>query len=206
MILASSSPRRRQILELLGVEFAVIPPRYEETTSPGRSIEEEVLDFAIGKANSIARHFPESITIGSDTLIAIGGDKIGKPKSLRDAKKILQRLSGQRHLIYTSVVIADGLGGPGLRVIEKVSVEMRNYSEKEIERYLAFDESLDKAGAYSIQDRGSILIESLAGDYLAAVGLPLKPIAEYLKARGIIVPVDVDQLYRDKAFSNWKQF
>ncbi len=206
IILASSSPRRRQILELLGVAFAVIPPRYEEIPSLHRSIEKEVLDFAIGKVGSIARQYPQSIIIGSDTLIEIDGTKIGKPKSRRDAKNILRQLSGRTHLIYTSVVIADGLGGPGLSAVEKVFVKMRNYSDNDIERYLAYDESLDKAGAYSVQNRGSILIESLTGDYLAAVGLPLKPIAEYLQGSGVALPVDVNQLYRDKSFPNWRNF
>jgi septum formation protein len=83
---------------------------------------------------------------------------------------------------------------------------MRDYSEKEIEHYLYCNESLDKAGAYSIQGEGRALIESIRGDYLAAVGLPVKPIADYLKSRGVFVPSDVDKLYSDKSFLNWKSF
>ncbi|OLC70383.1 MAG: hypothetical protein AUH87_04695 [Deltaproteobacteria bacterium 13_1_40CM_4_54_4] len=83
---------------------------------------------------------------------------------------------------------------------------MRNYSEEEVDRYLDCQESLDKAGAYSIQGEGRALIESISGDYLAAVGLPLKPIAGYLKSRGVSVPVDVEKLYADKGFRNWRSF
>jgi septum formation protein len=91
-------------------------------------------------------------------------------------------------------------------MVEEVSVKMHDYSMKEIEHYLSCNESLDKAGAYSIQGQGRSLIESIRGDYLAAVGLPLKPIADYLKSCGISVPSDVDKLYSDKSFMNWKSF
>jgi septum formation protein len=206
LILASTSPRRREILALLGLPFEVIAPSYDERALPDRSVEDEVLDFALGKAESVARYLPGSIVIGSDTMILIDGKKIGKPDGTSDAKAMLRSLSGKTHRIFTSVAILDGLGGPGLRLVEKVSVKMSDYSEAEVERYLAAGESLDKAGAYSIQGRGRGLIEAIDGDYLAAVGLPLKPIAGYLKSRGIAVPVDVEQLYSDKSFLNWRSF
>ncbi|MGB7950098.1 MAG: Maf family protein, partial [Candidatus Binatia bacterium] len=100
----------------------------------------------------------------------------------------------------------DGSGGPGLRVVEEVKVKMRDYSDTEIEHYLACTESLDKAGAYSIQGKGRALIESVAGDYLTAVGLPLKPIADYLKSRGVAVPLEADRIYSDQSFMNWNKF
>jgi septum formation protein len=119
---------------------------------------------------------------------------------------MLRLLSGKTHVIFTSVAIIDGTGGPGLETVREVFVRMRAYSDTDIERYLARDESLDKAGAYSIQGEGRALIESIRGDYLAAVGLPLKPIANYLKSRGVAFPLDVDRLYADKAFLNWSTF
>jgi len=91
-------------------------------------------------------------------------------------------------------------------MVEEVSVKMRDYPEKEIEDYLSCNESLDKAGAYSIQGRGRALIESIDGDYLAAVGLPLKPIADYLKSRGISVSLNVEKLCSDKSSLNWRSF
>ncbi|HSE90940.1 MAG TPA: Maf family protein [Candidatus Binatia bacterium] len=206
LILASTSPRRREILSLLALSFEVIAPEFDERPLTDRPIEEEVLDFAVGKAQSVARHHPKSIIVGSDTMILINATKIGKPDGIADAKEMLCLLSGKTHRIFTSVAILDDLNGPGLRFVEEVSVKMRNYSEKEIEHYLSCDESLDKAGAYSIQGEGRNLIESIRGDYLAAVGLPLKPIADYLKSRGISVPSDVDKLYSAKSFLNWQSF
>lgn len=205
VILASSSPRRREILALLGAPFEIIAPEFDEILSPGLSIEEQVLEFAAGKARAVARLRRNSIVIGSDTMIECGGEKIGKPLDLKDAARILRLLSGRLHVIHTAVAIVDD-AGPGLHMVENVAVEMRRFNDKEIEQYLSHGESLDKAGAYSIQGEGSRLIECLRGDYLAAVGLPLRPIAAYLKGRRIGLPRDVDELYQEKSFMNWSSF
>ena len=206
LILASTSPRRREILDLLGLPFETVAPEFDEIPSAGRAIEAEVLDFSIGKAASVAARHPESIVVGSDTMILLGGQKIGKPGGVAEAGAMLRAFSGKTHRIFTGVAVVDGLGGPGLRTVEEVSVRMRAYSDAEIANYLAENESLDKAGAYSIQGRGSALIESIDGDYLAAVGLALRPIAGYLKSRGIAVPLDVEKLYSEKSYRNWRGF
>ena len=205
LILASTSPRRRQILSLLGLPFDAIAPEFDETVSAHLSIEDEILDFAVGKARSVAIHHPDAIVIGSDTMIFLDGAKIGKPLDLADAKRILRLLSGRTHLIYTSVAIIDG-GGDGLQMTAKVSVNMRPYDDNAINRYLACDESMDKAGAYSIQGRGSKLIAAIDGDFLAAVGMPLRPIAAYLRRRHFKLPIDIDDLHAKKDFLNWRQF
>jgi septum formation protein len=206
LILASTSPRRRQIIELLGLPFDVIPPDFEEIVSDQRSIEDEVLYFGFGKAQSVAKKNPQAIVIGSDTMISIDGEKIGKPRDAADAGRMLRTLGGRMHHISTSVAIIDGLGGAGLEAVEKVKVKMRDLSDAEVENYLACNESLDKAGAYSIQGEGRYLIESIQGDYLAAVGLPLKPVAEYLRNRGFVLPLDLDTLYAEKSFLKWQSF
>ena len=206
LILASRSPRRREILALLGLPFEIVAPDFEETLSSHRPAETEVLDFALGKARSVANANPDSIVIGSDTMIHIEGEKIGKPNGVESARQMLRALSGNIHRIFTSVAILDSAGGPGLQTVEEVSVKMRAFSETEIERYLSLNESLDKAGAYSIQGQGADLIESINGDYLAAVGLPLKPIADYLASRGISIPLDLEKLYAEKSFRNWRDF
>ena len=152
LILASTSPRRREIMALLGIPFEVIAPDFEERVCPDRSADDEVLQFASGKAKSIAGQYPDAIVIGADTMILL--DEIirfGKPADLDDAKRILSTLSGNAHKILTSVAIADRSGGPGLQHLEKVLVKMRPFSAREIDEYLQHDESLDKAGAYSIQ-------------------------------------------------------
>ncbi len=205
LILASTSPRRREILALLGVPFEVIPPGFDEVIARHRPIKEEVLDFAVAKAASVAAAHPHSVVIGSDTMISIDGDKFGKPNGNDDARRMLRAFSGRRHCIYTSVAIVDGAGGPGLQVVEQVSVVMRALGDEEIENYLARGESLDKAGAYSIQGEGRRLIEYIEGDYLSAVGMPLKPIARYLQERGVAA-LDVEQIYAEKSFLNWRDF
>ena len=202
LILASTSPRRREILGLLGLPFEVIDPDFEEMVSEHVSMKDEVLDFAAGKARSVAKKHPESIVIGSDTMISLDGEKIGKPGDIDDARRILRLLAGKIHRIFTSVVILDSVGGPGLQIVETVFVKMRAYTEEEINRYLSLNESLDKAGAYSIQGQGRKLIASIRGDYLAAVGMPLRPIADYLKSRGMSFDLDIDKLYTDKVVLN----
>jgi nucleoside triphosphate pyrophosphatase len=191
LILASTSPRRREILALLGLPFDVIQPDFEEVVSFRRNIEDDVLDFAVGKAESVARKNPQAVVIGSDTMISIDREKIGKPRHLADARRMLRTLAGRMHHIATGVAIIDGLAGPGLRVLERVTVKMRDFSDGEVESYLACNESLDK---------------SIEGDYLAAVGLPLRPIAEYLKDQGVAFPLSVDMLYANKSFLNWQSF
>lgn len=206
LILASTSPRRQEILALLGLPFKVIAPHFNETIVEHRPVKDEVLEFAFAKAQSVARHYPEDIVVGSDTMILIPGKKIGKPEGIEHARQILRSLSGKTHRIFTSVAVIDGLRGPGLEAVEEVSIKMRPYSDAEIDRYLAFGESLDKAGAYSIQGEGRALIEWMHGDYLAAVGLPLKRLAEYLKSRGIEFPLDIETLYCERSFLNWRSF
>jgi septum formation protein len=205
LILASTSPRRREILSLLGIPFEVVAPPFEEVVSPSRPIGEEVLDLAIGKAASVAVQHPGAVVIGSDTMILLGQEKVGKPADAGEAERMLRAFADRTHRIYTSVAIVDP-GGPGLRCVEEVEVKMRAYSEREIDEYVACGESFDKAGAYSIQGRGRALIEAIDGDYLAAVGLPLRPIARYLTSRGILAAVDVEKIYAGKSYRNWSSF
>ena len=205
LILASTSPRRREILGLLGIPFEVVAPDFDEIVSPRAEIGQEVLAFARGKASSVLGSHPDAVIIGSDTMIAMDGSKLGKPKDVPDARRMLAMLGGSRHRIYTSAVIIDGTGGPGLETVETVEVEMRQLTSGEIDGYLETGESLDKAGAYSIQGRGGNLIRSIEGDYLAAVGLPLRPIAEYLTSRGF-EHAEVEAIYAGKNFYNWHRF
>ena len=204
LVLASTSPRRRQILALLGAPFEVIAPNFDEQVSNHMPLEEEVFEFALGKAQSVAPKYPGSIVIGSDTMIELAGEKIGKPADRNDARRILRSLSGKVHRILTGVAIVDP-AGPGLKEIETVVVEMRGYTEEEIENYLDSGESDDKAGAYSVQGQGSDLIKSIRGDYLAAVGMPLRRIGRYLQSRGLSV-ADVEKVYAEKRFINWQKF
>ncbi len=203
IILASTSPRRRDILAFLGLPFEVRHPDFLETTREDLTPEAEALELALGKARSVASGVADALVVGGDTLIALGQEKIGKPRDTHDAQSILRRLSGRTHRILTGVALIDSATGRESTRLERVEVRMRSSTDAEIADYLSLDESMDKAGAYSIQGRGHQLIESLRGDYLAAVGLPLRTIAEYLRNAGVEVPEDIERLYRDKSLWTW---
>ncbi len=206
IVLASTSPRRKEILSLLGLPFRVVSPKYEEILDEKRWMIEEVTTFAEGKARSVLDAFPDSILIGSDTLIECEGEKIGKPRDPDDAKRILRRLSGRAHRIWTAVFLIDPRQAPPQTAAEIVEVVMRPMEEDEIDRYVKTGEPLDKAGAYSLQGEGRRFIHRLEGDYLAAVGLPLRPIVAFLQRHHVSVPLDVERLYRERNFLNWKSF
>ena len=206
IILASTSIRRKEILSLLGLPFRIASPKFEETLTPQRSASEEVAAFAEGKARSVEKGFPAGIVIGSDTLIEYKGEKIGKPRDRADAKAILERLQGRPHSIWTAVALIDTASGLARVATEEIKIQMREITPQEIEDYVATEEPLDKAGAYSLQGEGRRFIGGLDGDYLAAVGLPLRPIAHFLKGRGISTIIDIERIYREKSFLNWKSF
>ena len=204
LVLASTSPRRYQILSLLGLPFLMVPPEGAEVVTEGHSSAEEALLQARRKANSLAARFPPAILIGSDTLISLEGAKIGKPRDLNDARDILRRLRGRTHEVVTAVAVVKG--DRTVEAVETAQVRMRDYSGAELEAYLATGDSLDKAGAYSVQGLGRSLIAGVDGDYLTVVGLPLRAVAEGLKQFGMEVAVDVDRIYREREFLNWRTF
>jgi len=206
LILASTSERRREILNLLGLPFQVVAPLYEEETLAELSPYEEVTSFSKEKAKSVAHRFADSLILGSDTLIEYQGRKIGKPKDPADAREILKILRGASHDILTGVAIYNTQDASFHTNVEIVQVKMRRYSDREIEEYVASGEPMEKAGAYALQGKGRELIEKLEGDYLAAVGLALKPIASYLIRHGMQPAPDVEEIYRTKNFLNWKSY
>ncbi len=181
LVLASTSPRRREILSRLCTPFTVVAPRFEECGHPTRSAKEEVAIFAEAKGRSVAGQFSNAIIIGSDTLIDCEGEKIGKPRDATDARRILRRLRGRTHTIWTAVAILEGV--ETVVSVEAVGVTMRQVSDDEIDRYVETGEPLDKAGAYAIQGGAAPWIERMDGDLLAAIGLPLTPILAFLRKK-----------------------
>ena len=206
IILASTSPRRRDILALLGLPFEVRAPDFVETTRAHLTPEAEALELATGKVRAVARAEPAALVIGGDTLIALDDEKIGKPESTEHAAAILRRFSGRDHRIVTALALVDGATGRETTHLECVDVRMHSFTDADIDTYLGRGESMDKAGAYSIQGDGHRLIEHIHGDYLAAVGMPLRPIARYLRNAGIDVPVDVEKLYGERSLWTWNRF
>lgn len=204
LVLASTSPRRYQILSLLNLPFLMVSPGVPEVAFAGRSPAQETLSHAQGKAAALAAWFSEAVLMGSDTLIGLDGAKIGKPRDRNDARDILRRLRGRTHEVVTAVALVQG--ARTFEAVETARVRMRAFSEQELEAYLATGDSLDKAGAYSVQGPGRTLIEGLDGDYLAVMGLPLRAVAGGLRHLGVDVPADLDRLYRERDFLNWRTF
>lgn len=206
LILASTSPRRRELLTLLQVPFACIAPPFEETVGQELSAREQARVFAEGKARSVATQQPEAWVLGSDTLIECDAQVMGKPGTIEDARTMLQSLRGRSHRIYTAVTLCCAACAWEASHLSTVEVWMRSWAEQELDGYLATGDSLGKAGAYAIQGGGAALIERIEGDFTAAVGLPLRATSELLRAAGWPLPVDVAALYRDRPYANWARF
>ncbi|HEX8749906.1 MAG TPA: Maf family protein [Nitrospira sp.] len=206
VILASTSPRRRDLLSLLEIHFEVVTPSFEERIVPGHTAKELVAQFARGKATSVAQHNLEALVIASDTLIQLNGEVLGKPDDLPEARAILRRMAGRAHLVQTAVACCCAARRWELTEVATASVWMKPFDAETHERYLATGDSLGKAGAYSIQGPGGELIERLDGDFTAVVGLPLRLVANLLARGGVMIPVDVDALYVSRPYGNWVRF
>ncbi len=192
LILASTSPRRREILNLLGVPFDVAAPRYEEIHDPRVPPEPQAMHFALEKARSVQS--PDAVVIGSDTVVVLDDVVLGKPVDLDDARRMLTMLRGRTHRVVTAVaVLAPGRANEVW--CETASVTMRAADDGEIAAYLRTGESMDKAGAYALQGEGGRLIETIDGDRFVVIGLPLRSVADALRRCGIPVAVDVDAAY-----------
>lgn len=192
VILASTSPRRREILTALGLPFESVAPPYVEVAEPHEPPQVQAERFALGKARSVlAEH---ALVLGSDTVVVIDGTMLGKPADADDARRMLRTLQGRTHEVITSVAIV-APDYPDLIWSERAAVTMRRLGDDAIEAYLRTGESMDKAGAYALQGAGAALIERVTGDRFAVIGLPARSVAAALRSRGTVVPADVDALY-----------
>lgn len=171
LILASASPRRKELLELLQIPFKVIVSEVEEIIDEQLQPAEIVQLLAQQKAESVAKTNHESFVIGSDTLVVYKNQLLGKPTDKARAIQILQLLSGHTHEVYTGVCIIHR--GIVHSFYEKTEVTFYSLSQEEIEEYVSTGEPMDKAGAYGIQGYGSLLVEKITGDYYGVVGLPI---------------------------------
>lgn len=206
LILASTSPRRRELLALLGLPFDVMAPPFIEQIIPHLPAERQASEFALGKARSCMSQYPEALILGSDTLISLGSEVLGKPRNLTEAAAMLARMAGQTHTIFTAVALVSQARGWCDVQVATVHVAMKAFGQAALAGYLKTEESLGKAGAYSIQGAGGTLIDRIEGDYTAAVGLPLRMAADMLRLRGMSGPLDVDRLYVLKPYPNWTRF
>jgi septum formation protein len=206
LILASTSPRRHELLALLGIPFEVRGPSFEERLMPDRSAIDQVQSFAQGKARSVASQESEAIVLGSDTVIEMDRHVLGKPGDLAEARAMLRRLAGRDHRVLTAVALVNSARAMDLVALSTAVVRMKPFDERVYEQYLATGESSGKAGAYSIQGRGGDLVDSIEGDFTTVVGLPLRLVAHMLLQASLRAPVDLDQLYAAKPYANWARF
>jgi septum formation protein len=171
IVLASQSPRRAELISRLGLEFDVRPADIDESYQPGETPPEHAERLAREKAQVVAATHPHALVVGSDTIVVIDGDVLGKPKSREQAVEMLMRLSGRDHDVCTGVAVAmDGRVESGL---ERVRVRFRTLTRETCEQYVATGEPMDKAGSYGIQGFGSAIVQSIEGDYFAVMGLPV---------------------------------
>ncbi|OGH18150.1 MAG: septum formation protein Maf [Candidatus Levybacteria bacterium RIFCSPHIGHO2_02_FULL_37_10] len=187
IILASKSPRRKELLGKIGLKFKVIESEYREIIDSRLNPHELVEKLSLEKAKIVHKNHKNSIIIAADTIVVCDGRVLGKPKDKKDAKQMLGFLSGKVHLIITGLTIIDGELNKIITRSEETKVYMRKISPKEIDSYLKTKEPYDKAGAYAIQEIGSIFIEKIEGDYLNAVGLPIYSLVKELKNLGVEV-------------------
>lgn len=185
IVLASASPRRRQLLEELGIKnFRILPSEHEEPAPLGASPEETVAAIAMAKAEDTAsRCGEEELVIAADTLVFLDGKPLGKPHSEEEAKASLRSLSGREHTVITGIALI--LGSKKISAAEVTRVSFRTMTEEEIDWYVSTGEPMDKAGSYGIQGRGSMFIEGIDGDFFNVMGLPVCRLIMELKKIGV---------------------
>lgn len=182
-IVASASPRRKELLENLGYSFEIIPSDADESCDEKLSPKELVKELARRKAQSVSDKNPGAVVFGCDTVVEYDGNILGKPSDRGQARAMLSALSGRHHNVHTGVCITDGERTESF--VSTVRVEFYKLSKALIESYTATGESDDKAGAYGIQGLGSVLVKGIEGDYFSVVGLPVAETARRLKLFGV---------------------
>ena len=183
VILASQSPRRRELLTLIGITHDVRPMDIDESILDGEQPAPHAERLARGKAHALVHGEPSAVVIAADTIVVIDGDILGKPRDAADARAMLRRLSGRVHTVFTAIAVARG--GRIESAVEEVEVEFRPVTDDEIARYVATGEPLDKAGAYGIQGYGATIVRRIHGDYFAVMGLSLVTLISLLERVGI---------------------
>ncbi len=178
IILASASPRRRELLGYIVKDFSVMPSGVEEVVPKGISVLKQPEFLSKIKALDIAKQYPDDTVIGSDTAVILGKEILGKPKDRADAQKMLLKLSGKVHKVVTGCTVVKNGVVTSFSVVSRV--KFQNLTKAEIEAYLDTDEPYDKAGSYGIQGKGGLLVEKIKGDYFNIVGLPIAKLKKYI--------------------------
>lgn len=183
VVLASASPRRRDLLTLVGIPHDVRPADIDEAYRDGETPAEHAERLAREKAAAVAHQAPDAVTIGSDTIVVVDGDVLGKPRDRAHAHTMLRRLSGRSHEVITGV--AASWHGRTASAVERVGVTFRALTDEEIDAYIATGEPMDKAGAYGIQGFGATIVTRVEGDYFAVMGLAVNRLVRLLEQLGV---------------------
>ena len=183
VILASQSPRRRELLSLVGIAHAVQPADIDETQWQGEAPRAHCERLAREKVAAVAKREPKALVIGSDTIVILDGEVLGKPADEAEARATLARLSGRSHTVMTAVAVR--WRGEERSAVEEVGVTFHALSAEQIAQYVATREPMDKAGAYGIQGYGATIVARVDGDYFAVMGLPLQRLVRLLAELGV---------------------
>ncbi len=184
LILASTSPRRKELLEKLGIPFQVVPSPYEEDHTITLSPHDFAQHLALEKARAVAASHEHALVIGADTIVVAHHEILGKPVDAAHAQRMLQHLSGTTHEVITAVALIDTKGQHEKVFYEATRVTMKTVSPQLIEAYIATGEPFDKAGGYGIQGYGALLVDRIEGDFFTVMGLPIARLADELLQRG----------------------
>lgn len=184
VVLASGSPRRRELLNMIGVKHEIMPADIDERYLPGEDPPAHAERLAREKAAAVAPRAGNSLIIAADTIVVVDGDVLGKPRDPAEAAEMLRRLSGRSHTVHTAVAVR--YGGSEASSVESPSVTFRPLDAELIEAYIATGEPMDKAGSYGIQGFGATLVTRLEGDYFAVMGLPLHRTMQLVESVGLI--------------------
>ena len=183
IVLASSSPRRHQLLDMLGIRHTVDPADIDETALPGELPESMAARLAREKAIAVAARYPGTWTLGADTVVVLDDQMLGKPGSAGEAEQMLHRLSGREHRVVTAVALVRD--GTVKELWDITKVRFRQMRPELIRAYVATGEPMDKAGAYGVQGPGAALVEHIEGDFFGVMGLPLRLVVQLLEAAGM---------------------
>ena len=174
LILASQSPRRRLLLKQIGLTFSVRPSSVSEDVLDHESPVQNAKRIALAKALDVAKSVKRGIVVGADTIVVLGSEILGKPRTASEARRMLRRLSGKQHMVYTAFALVDASSGRKFVDLERTKVKFRDLSAAEIAEYVASGSPMDKAGAYGIQDDyGAVFVERVEGCFYNVVGFPL---------------------------------
>jgi septum formation protein len=180
LVLASQSPRRRELLEVLGIPFSVVVSAADETVQPGESPEDYVVRVARAKGEEVASRVRHSLVLSADTVVTIDGEILGKPTDRDDAIRMLEKLSGREHAVYTAICLIDQSAGKMRVGLDRTRVWFSPMTRPEILDYIDRENVMDKAGAYAIQGFASVYIPKIEGSYSNVMGLPLALVGDLL--------------------------